>query len=565
MRIDHNHIDDLFKEGLDQFAEVPQQGVWNRISSRLLWREIIRFNFSNVHGLLTGMTLAGILVAAVMFYTTDTGSPEKSISAGQAGEVNKLKPPPENTTSSFIAENQGRSGQERQTDGHAAGLESASEDADPAFESSPVPADETGHPDDHALDEMIRKGLQQANAGPPEEIAASEVSGVTVEGQANREQLPDPRQAENASLMPEGSSEALLPNQLPQQMEAGIPGEEAAAAQQPGISDENANPSSAVQNVGPIGSVMAQQETRVIIPQNEPENVIGYAEGRESIDMINSLDEAQPGDLQKMHSLSFAIGQFFKGKYKAPKRSYQTSTMDMYRGDNGYFSLSAYIAPEITNYTRSMSSSRESSYLGGVALGYHSSRYIIQGALEFSYHNDLGDYMVNMTSWDSVGFYQDITGFEVDPDNPDSVIFHTETVTIYDSVDHQLHQQTHNYYTYLQFPVMIGYKAMESGIFSAYLKAGPNFSFLLTRNEPGLIYTQSDATIQGIDNYTAPRLKTSIQVLLSLSMQLQITEQLGILFEPTYRYYLNPVYDVSGEKLNNPYSIGIRSGLFVNF
>jgi hypothetical protein len=219
----------------------------------------------------------------------------------------------------------------------------------------------------------------------------------------------------------------------------------------------------------------------------------------------------------------------------------------------------------MTDYSRMASSSREQNYIGGLAMSYKSSRYLLQGGIELSYSNDLGDYMVNMRTFDSTGYYNNIGSFTINPDNPDSVIFNTTTVAVWDSAHHQSLEQTQNHYTYLQFPFMVGYKAMESGVFAAYIKAGPCFSFLLNRKEPRLNYYNPDATIQNIDNFTPTRLNASIQILVSLSLQFQISDNIGIMVEPTYRYYLRSVYDVQGGTLKNPYGIGVRGGVFYNF
>ncbi|MFW5705395.1 MAG: hypothetical protein ACOCX8_00200, partial [Bacteroidota bacterium] len=68
MKIDHNHIDDLFREGLEDFTEVPRKGVWKRISGKLLWNEISHFNFSNVPALWTGIAATGLVVIALAVF-----------------------------------------------------------------------------------------------------------------------------------------------------------------------------------------------------------------------------------------------------------------------------------------------------------------------------------------------------------------------------------------------------------------------------------------------------------------------------------------------------------------
>jgi len=278
---------------------------------------------------------------------------------------------------------------------------------------------------------------------------------------------------------------------------------------------------------------------------------------------INS--ERGSGKIQKMHSLSFTLGQFFKGKYKPPKRDYEALNASKYRGSNHIISLAAYFAPEMTEYERTASTSREQNYIGGLAVNYSRLNYMLQGGFEICYSYDLGDYMVHMETFDSTGYYNDINSFTIDPQNPDSIIFNTVPVAVWDSVPHQSHEQTQNQYTYLQLPFMIGYKAYERGLFSAYIKTGPSFSFLLNRKEPTLTYYNPDATVQNIDNYTPTRMNTSIQILVSLCLQFQPTEKFGIMVEPTYRYYLRSVYEVQGSSLKNPYGIGVRGGIFYNF
>jgi hypothetical protein len=171
-----------------------------------------------------------------------------------------------------------------------------------------------------------------------------------------------------------------------------------------------------------------------------------------------------------------------------------------------------------------------------------------------------------METFDSIGFYNHVNGFTVDPETG-QIIFDTHEVGVWDSISHNSHQQTQTNYTYLQFPVLFGYKAMESGNFSVHLKAGPNFSLLLNRREPGLDFYLPGATVNAIENYSLPRINANVQLLVSLGLQWQVTEKLGILAEPVYRQYLNTVYDLNSDNgtLKNPYSFGLRAGIYFTF
>lgn len=544
MKIDQNHIDELFKERLDSYAEVPRQGVWKRISSRLLWKEIAHLNFTNVPALWTGLAAAGVLVASLFIFTPSIIDEEKPVTADKSENISQTDSPErlekETTQTAEAAEERFAEDAHEQTGAQA----EAESDNTPVTHQSKKTTEIHTRPDTRNPEQIAANAKQKLEI--PDDITSDEPE--LSKQQSVKETQPSEQpvlEPESTALQSDSEIEEI------EEQESRI--EEPAALQDTDISTvEKVKPALIGQEVD-ASEILT--ETAGTIPVSDEQD-----------HFMKEIDtDAESGKLQKMHSLSFSIGQFLKGKYKPPRRSYHQSTMQMYRGNNSYFSLSAYAAPEVTEYTRIASSSRESSYLGGLALSYHTSRYVFQGGLEVSYHNDLGDYMVNMSTWDSVGFYEGISGFEIDPDNPDSIILHTHTVVVYDSVEHHSHQQTRNHYTYLQFPLMVGYKAMESGIFSAYIKAGPSFSFLLQKQEPKLNFSMPDATIHGIDNYTAPRLNTSIQILVSLSMQFQVTEKIGILAEPTYRYYLNPVYDVNSDQLENPYSIGVRGGLYFNF
>jgi len=112
---------------------------------------------------------------------------------------------------------------------------------------------------------------------------------------------------------------------------------------------------------------------------------------------------------------------------------------------------------------------------------------------------------------------------------------------------------------------MVGYKAFQRGRFSAYINAGPSFSILLTKNVPTFNYTNPEATVHSINNYSLPRLTATVQVLVNLSLQYQLSEHVGILVEPTYRYYIQGVYDVNSEDLKKPYAVGIKAGIYYNF
>jgi len=133
---------------------------------------------------------------------------------------------------------------------------------------------------------------------------------------------------------------------------------------------------------------------------------------------------------------------------------------------------------------------------------------------------------------------------------------------VYDSVGHKVETKTANRYTYLQIPLMAGYRIYADRLFTISLKAGPVFSVLLASDEPPVIFSREGAILQSIDNQTPVRASTNWQIAAALGAGMHITRSLTLQLEPTYRSYLRPVYQ---HHRNSPYSIGLKAGLLYRF
>lgn len=558
MKFDSNHIDDVFKDGLKDYSEQPSPESWKKISSRILWDDIIHLRFGNIPKMWLA-TAAGIVILAVVLslWITSGGNetetsamePEKVVTAPQQkrGQTRmdeaSLTLPTQDV--SIVSPEQ----QQTET--------SSSLTVPGAFPSGSDAGDQLiADKPDHKISITSEAGREQAKTnhsaaavGEPDQITRA--SGTepetgyteTREETISAQQPAESQQAIKTADQTETGKESSVASSV-----AVVTNESQAASQFSGeiVKQESENMAPAQSGINGEESQLANQERPVFLDGNR--------------------SSPPPQKIPEIDVLSFATTKPGNGNMKPSERTSGNMPGFLYGGYQPYFSVSAYFAPEVTEYHRIASESKESSYLGGVALSYNTENYVIQAGLEISRFNDLGDYLVNIHSYDSIGYYNGVSGFEVDPENPGELIFHTHTVEVWDTVQHHSHEQTRNSYTYLQIPVMVGYKAVESGIFSAHIKAGPSFSFLLNRREPGLeFHASGNARVAGIDNFTAPRIETNVQVLVSLALQLQFTEKLGLLVEPAYRYYLNPVYDVNNESLKNPYGIGVRGGVFFNF
>jgi hypothetical protein len=499
----HN-IDELFKKGLENFAEQPARDVWRRLSWHMLRSEIAKFNFTNLPlTWTTGTTVVAVITSIAIFVSPF--STENIESPAISDEV---------LTETRIAP-EGSIDEYDKTDLYSSDKSESFMQQHDDIISAPATISQTNaqaaKPD--LLPETYSTNIF-AETDFTGEIGKIE-NETSIETQIAEKEMGEVAQLRKLSLPSMGS-----------------------------LSGDISSLTRGIDLVSPDADISGDDDYSIV---NE---------------RITST-----GKIQRMHSLGYSLGYLFRGKYKPPQRELNSQELYKSRKKNNHLSLAVYLLPEVTEYSRLASSSREKSFATGVALSYNTPKHLIQGGIEISYFYDLCDYMVRMATWDSVGYINDVAGFVIDPENPGNIIFETNEVGVWDSISHRSHQQTRNNYTYLQFPVMFGYKAMDYGIFSAYIKAGPNFSLLLNKQEPGLDFYYPGATINAIENYSMPRVKANVQLLVSLGLQIQASEKLGILAEPVYRRYLNTVYDINNnnEKLKNPYSIGFRAGVYYTF
>lgn len=585
MKSNLNNIDEIFREGLNNFAQEPESGLWKKIAGKLLWREIMQFNFTNVPALWTGVAAAGVITVSLLVFNllpsennqktntiiSESFTPAQTDNNTQALVQNESVKESVDNSNSILAEktpqkttetqtlSTGKISQQTTQPGQAdnRGIEGSQKTTEPPVsESNPV----------ESINEI--SSLKTKKQVPGDAFAssqsASDQSEIFPEKSTSRIDVNE-NQAEDTAIGEinpspiEASAEEIL---ITQSIVADSETHEISESQ-PVVTSFSPEPE--INKITPVGTEHTEiTDTQKNDIQNPAER---NAAGHELL-LITPLPEPRSntsGKIQNLNSRSNSVVALFKGKYKPPKRDFDEGAMDIYRGKKTYWSVSAYGAFEMTNYTRTVSSSQEKTWLGGASAGYHTGRYLLQGGVEFSYMNDVGDYQVDMSTYDSVGFYYGVGEFIVDPENPDSVIFVIQKITVYDSVQHQAGYQNQCSFTYLQIPLMLGYKAFQKGRFSAYLKAGPSVSVMLTKKIPPFNYSNPEATVHSINNYSMPRLTTSIQALLSLDLRYQITKNLGILVEPTYRYYVRGVYDINGDNLKKPYSLGIRGGVYYNF
>ncbi|MEI6455485.1 MAG: outer membrane beta-barrel protein [bacterium] len=229
-----------------------------------------------------------------------------------------------------------------------------------------------------------------------------------------------------------------------------------------------------------------------------------------------------------------------------------------------FFSASFAISPELSVY-KSGSANYEMNYWMNLGAAYHISRFSIASGLSLGYIFDDGKYRIDYRSKDSVGYYENVTGFIVNPDNPGEIIYKTELKNVYDSIQHVADDRTRNRYTYIQVPLLFGYRFLETSRLGLTLQAGPAVSFLVGRREAEPYVNYPNARIIRITDNTPARSSVSWQLWVSLRFDYQINKSISIFAEPTYKYSFR-VYEPDAEgTTTSTNSFGMGIGLQFNF
>jgi len=229
-----------------------------------------------------------------------------------------------------------------------------------------------------------------------------------------------------------------------------------------------------------------------------------------------------------------------------------------------FFSASFSVLPELSFY-KAPNSYSEMNYWMNLGATYHISRFSVGAGISLGYIYDEGKYRIDYQSKDSVGYYENVTGFTVNPQNPDEFIYITKPMNVYDSIQHVADDQTRNRYTYLQVPLLLGYRFIETQHIGITVQTGPAVSFLIGKKEAKPYVDYPNARIIRIENNTPNRVSTSWQLWVTLRIDYRINKTISLFAEPTYKYTFKS-FEIPGEEsFSNTNSIGLGIGLQVNF
>ncbi|MCX6268739.1 MAG: porin family protein [Bacteroidetes bacterium] len=229
---------------------------------------------------------------------------------------------------------------------------------------------------------------------------------------------------------------------------------------------------------------------------------------------------------------------------------------------NQFFSANFGITPEFANYPEPEASSEINFWLNG-GLTYHVSRFSIASGFNLGFVYDEGKYEVAYKSSDSIGFYSGVTSYTLGNNN--EIIYNTQINNVYDSMLHLADYRSKNRYSYLQVPLLLGYRIFESGRVSLTVQVGPAISILLGSRKSDPVIEYSNARIIRTDDNTPSRIQTNWQIWANTYFEIRMNKQISIYLQPSFKYYLKPMVSQENIKFKSPWTVGLGIGLQYNF
>jgi hypothetical protein len=226
------------------------------------------------------------------------------------------------------------------------------------------------------------------------------------------------------------------------------------------------------------------------------------------------------------------------------------------------WSIGIYFNPEVTQ-CQDASIENTISYNASILPQLSFNHFFMQSGVNMRFTHDKGNYAVDYNRY--LGTYEHVDYITFDStENGVIPTYFTHTEKVYDTVNHYAISETKANYTYLEIPLLFGYR-YTFGKFSIFAKAGPAASFLVNRNVPDAVNPEDNAKIINVDYQIPARSTVNWQLMMGAGFGYQLADKFSFSLEPTFRFAIKPEYDLPVGARGNTTSFGIKAGLNYNF
>lgn len=254
--------------------------------------------------------------------------------------------------------------------------------------------------------------------------------------------------------------------------------------------------------------------------------------------------------------------EMVRGQEKVEMDSERSGKNKNHYREGGPWAFGVYFTPEMISYP-SDNELKNYSYSLDLHANYKMGNYFLQSGLGLARTHEQGNSQINYNKY--LGSYEDVYNVTFDSTSGTIIpVYHTETVNVYDSINHVEISSSKRYYTYLQIPLFVGY-GKELNRFGWFVKGGPSISFLVHKKLPESDMNPMDALILNVEDELPGRINTNWQFVLSAGVTYKLGSRISISVEPMFRYYIKSVYEQDKLNTKHPYSIGLRTGFLLNF
>ena len=201
-----------------------------------------------------------------------------------------------------------------------------------------------------------------------------------------------------------------------------------------------------------------------------------------------------------------------------------------------------------------------------LAFGLTAGHFYFETGIGYQSMKEEGIYNIEFRSYDSIGYYNQVQSFEVNPQNPDEIIYKTKEVPVYDSISHYTHAAPALTYNYVNIPLTVGYRFFDKKKISLGIETGLLVSYLVGSDIPEVEFNYPEYTHIKTINETPERVDLNFRWQIALRLNYRLAGALSVSLKPVFNTYINSVYDTGkGYPDVKPYSMGMQVGLYYGF
>ncbi len=176
-----------------------------------------------------------------------------------------------------------------------------------------------------------------------------------------------------------------------------------------------------------------------------------------------------------------------------------------------------------------------------------------------------GNYRIDYKTYDSIGYYNEVTSFEVDPNNDQNIILHYKETVVFDSIHHVAYTSPDFTYRYLTLPIKAGYSFWNRKRLFLTVEAGMEYNRLMKSVIPESGFNQP-GDISEIINQTETRNLNTWKINAGIRFGYRISNNILLIIQPGYSKYINSIYNTEkGYSNDKPCILNIKGGIMIDF